>query len=601
MKIRILLFLAFMFLATGSSCDLIKKIQQKSSDSQFSRDASQMLTTVRPGVQDSSLFEPDFVFRKNGEVKAYGFLMGVKNGGNFGFNVELDEDGEAGPKQPVKIEFFQSDKLSWNKDAFNSKREFLSWLATEDVGFQDRIFVKNQPAVWLYSTNLVTEETTTEGETRTVVNEDDSTQFPVTHQLFVVIPASKLPDYKRNPTARTLVTARNPDLKQDDGSMKSYAPAKVNLTTNAVIDIAVFGDSVMWGQGLEQQFKYQTKIGRKLLQDKKLPVRLYNFAHSGAIVQVENKPCVDKSVHGEIPLGEHKLKRVECQMTEFDKVGGIPEVDLVLTNGCANDIGLMERVVPYVIISGFKEAITSAVVSALGVPGLLQPDWNQLDNDAFKSIVVDKCYTENKKNLIKLNEKFPNAKFLVTSYYSPLTDVSRFAGIRVSADMFQKSQNFFTWSSEQIQKALSEAIPQESRRNMVRFTSPAEGTIIWDYNADAGKIDDQISFRQNLCRDVGLSKDLGCLGAGVMHPNRLGAHIYAKEATDKAIALLQIGQAAGVNSGVTGKTPYLRCDERDRNTDRCWVGTVDSYKTQCAPGSCTNPTSDCIPSYNECI
>jgi hypothetical protein len=122
------------------------------------------------------------------------------------------------------------------------------------------------------------------------------------------------------------------------------------LTTKSLIpkplirpfNMIVLGDSIMWGQGLEDGQKFSTAVQQWVrAQLPGVGVRREVFAHSGAGIGPDGgdgsppKPA-------ELPTGVPSVtKQIELAKTRLGQVGVSPEqVDLVLMDGGINDVGV---------------------------------------------------------------------------------------------------------------------------------------------------------------------------------------------------------------------------------------------------------------------
>lgn len=109
-------------------------------------------------------------------------------------------------------------------------------------------------------------------------------------------------------------------------------------------NMIVLGDSVMWGQGLEDSQKFSTAVQQWVqAQFPGIEIRREVFAHSGAVIGPDggdnSAPSPPKS--GELPTGVPSVaKQMEMAKTWFRP----DQVDLVLMNGGANDVGLLNTI-----------------------------------------------------------------------------------------------------------------------------------------------------------------------------------------------------------------------------------------------------------------
>jgi len=135
------------------------------------------------------------------------------------------------------------------------------------------------------------------------------------------------------------------------------------------INIVAFGDSVMWGQGLAEQEKFRTIVKNHIHSfTPNRDVRLFNFSRSGA--KIEPRPVNGKGHLPMLPLTDppgapiqsddpaNLWGEVPWQLPSITKQYSAPqlpvtdsEVDLILLNGGADDIGLTPASGPTSILS----------------------------------------------------------------------------------------------------------------------------------------------------------------------------------------------------------------------------------------------------------
>ena len=109
----------------------------------------------------------------------------------------------------------------------------------------------------------------------------------------------------------------------------------------------VLGDSVVWGQGLNEDAKFYTLVQKGLEQQLGRRVDKLNLSHSGATILPKAKPC--PSLPGEVPMVTPTIyTQANTALSVYAAAGIKPEeVDLVLLNGGINDIGFPMIVNPF--------------------------------------------------------------------------------------------------------------------------------------------------------------------------------------------------------------------------------------------------------------
>lgn len=197
--------------------------------------------------------------------------------------------------------------------------------------------------------------------------------------------------------------------KYVDGSMKATAAsfadaAKFALTIvddSLPLNVLVLGDSIMWGQGLEQKEKFTYLLKEWLEQELDRAVNLFVYAHSGATIESYSKPHDEKIKSGKMqPLyGEVNVSfpSIGTQATmaagQLDSWHWITpdQVDLILLDGGINDVGLETILLPR---TGVTTVIRETLAKAVKPMAELVP---------------------------YLKEHFPNAKIAITNYFPILS------------------------------------------------------------------------------------------------------------------------------------------------------------------------------------
>jgi len=170
------------------------------------------------------------------------------------------------------------------------------------------------------------------------------------------------------------------------------------MPVGSTYSVAVFGDSVMWGQGLRESEKIPTCVIEGLTT--RLPrtrVTLAgNFAHSGATIGLRADGSRERGGPPKITRGTRQevnvsLPSVLDQVEQFQ--GDAAAIDLVLLNGGINDVNV-RAILP------------------------------SLDDMALKRLTQLHCHDHMKVLLEQTLAKFPNAQVVVCGYYPIITEES---------------------------------------------------------------------------------------------------------------------------------------------------------------------------------
>ncbi len=160
------------------------------------------------------------------------------------------------------------------------------------------------------------------------------------------------------------------------------------------IVMVVIGDSVAWGQGLRPENKFSCRTARWLEETTGRPVVVHVYAHAGAVIQRERAESweIKYLEKAKVSLGREvnvSFPTILEQVGEAveDQNGSLTPVDLVLLDGCINDVK--------------KERIMDPT---LGVEGL-------------KSEIKPRCDVPVRNLLDRVGKAFPNAEVIATGYF----------------------------------------------------------------------------------------------------------------------------------------------------------------------------------------
>jgi lysophospholipase L1-like esterase len=315
---------------------------------------------------------------------------------------------------------------------------------------------------------------------------------------------------------------------------------RVDIILDTIV-IAVFGDSIQWGQGLREDLKFHSIVANQLSSGGEIGVYKVVHAHSGAVIGVGNNQTKEP-VNGEVPTSYPTILQ---QLDLYD--GTAANVDYVLIDGGINDIGVEE------------------IVSPIATSNL-------------KTLAKKHCYDDMKFLLRKVTEnKFPNAKVIVTGYYPIVTDdsnlnslilllgglgllVGGLAGAIVGGAvsiaqkdiMVDRSKKFIQESMQQLKKAVDDTNTHLGGTPRVFFAQPnftsknavfASESLLWGIEPDLGPADDEAlggveQARHEACNlvvddDSNRTSLTQCVRASIGHPNVNGAKEYARVICDQ--------------------------------------------------------------------
>ncbi len=316
--------------------------------------------------------------------------------------------------------------------------------------------------------------------------------------------------------------------------------------------IGIIGDSVMWGLGLEESHKFTFLVARQIESRDGTAVIQQRFAQNGAeIVPAAGDGVCGLGCNGELPSVTTSI-RLQAELLERPEL-----LDLVVVNGCINDVG---------------------------VSRILDPE---MTGEELAELTERFCQVEMAALLRRVRERAPQARILVTGYYPIVGPESDIPGISVLASvqdvptptdanmegavselsptdfidvLVEQSRVFFEASTANLRAAVDAVAAETDGRiayvdagfqpeNAVMASDP----WLWGLTRDNERFDDlapsEIAFElfpedntQELRVDLCLAPDfpspsLLCLYVSVGHPNNRGAAAYAEAMLEQLDAL----------------------------------------------------------------
>lgn len=169
--------------------------------------------------------------------------------------------------------------------------------------------------------------------------------------------------------------------------------AKAQADKDRPLVMAVFGDSIMWGQGLKERDKFWCRVKQWVELKTRRHLKEKVYAHAGAIIEegslTEGDHEIVLNIHeqgGEVNVSFPTInQQVERAAKEFRVTG--QDVDLVLVDGCINDVNIRN---------------------------LLNAEKTEPE---IEYITRDRCGKPMERLLTRIATEFPNAYVLVIGYY----------------------------------------------------------------------------------------------------------------------------------------------------------------------------------------
>jgi len=335
----------------------------------------------------------------------------------------------------------------------------------------------------------------------------------------------------------------------------------VTIRTGPFIIIAL-GDSIMWGQGLSDavgSHKFTSLVRDWVMSSLGKPVAITSFAHSGADLNSPPNEKMRAATPGEVPNSFPTVReQLTIAATPMPAAPVNPDdVDLVLVDGCTNDIGIRTILNP---------AVDESIIAASAAT---------LCGDMTNFVMT-------------VHGTFKNAKIIVTGYFpivSPVSDLTAVGTLLADAGIviapvaaasfgipldpvsgavvgFVASE----WLKEKLAShsaiyaasttsALATAVSianantggpwatfvQPQFRDVNAYAAPA--TWLWLVPTGLFPKDEVFAERSQLCGSVmftDASQPALCVEASMGHPNVAGARAYADAITSQLAAVLPV-------------------------------------------------------------
>jgi len=351
------------------------------------------------------------------------------------------------------------------------------------------------------------------------------------------------------------------------------------------LNMLVLGDSISWGQGLKDEHKawHQTKTWLKETTGREVRERIE--AHSGAVIGTAEERGVTSSVllDGEV---NRAVPTINEQIDEALKSYPDPsQVDLVLVNGCINDVDARK------------------LLNAVNTP------------DEIHQSAEAKCGGLVENLLQRIAASFPNAHVIVTGYfpiiseettndffmrvlakrlYTPAAGAPRLNDKELRARLIAISREWYQASNHSLAEATGKIDAQLSANGSHRrvlfapvsflpeHSFRARESRLWGFDASflrkllvvltIGKValrtnDERRNQRDASCKGIFKpapgetkvdkrsreSRLMLCRIAAIGHPNRKGAVMYAEAINTQLRPLIaDSGWLPAATSGATG-------------------------------------------------
>jgi lysophospholipase L1-like esterase len=292
------------------------------------------------------------------------------------------------------------------------------------------------------------------------------------------------------------------------------------------IHMVILGDSIMWGQGLEEPDKNHTLVANMLRTcNDSLTVQKASLAHSGAIIGANNNQT-GPALPGEVLVS---LPSILQQTAQFSNPTEAAEVDVVLLDGGINDVGLTTILDPSVPLA------------------------------TLDSAVRQHCLDDMQVLLDRVTTTFTNAIIVVSGYYQIVSEESNPAAVETLLLLFRivfqnfdihardeiaaRCLRFATRSRNHLNTAVDATNQRLSGSPRVFFADPgfgpghalfASNSRLFGLTLLGGPEDPVADERHSQCLEAGRQGDglLVCERASIAHTNEAGARAYARAIFD---------------------------------------------------------------------
>lgn len=287
--------------------------------------------------------------------------------------------------------------------------------------------------------------------------------------------------------------------------------------------IVVLGDSIMWGVGLPEEWKFSTLV-QQWLQEQLggRPVTRRILAHSGAVIRPQDGDA-EPALPGEVGRRTPTITAQVSLVPEAER----ENADLVLVNGGINDVGVLE------------------VILNPGVEG---------GTEGVRRLARERVREPMKELLLLIGREFPRATVLLPGYYpivsrqTPLTEVRHAIDAAdptacaqpalcnlllpaIHDRLIRQSDAWWEEATASLEWAVAEAnrVLETTRFQFVPVPFGPEhaygtaDTYLWRIGGE----DPLAAMRAAACQEAGRS-DIYCRWASTGHPNRKGAEVYGE-------------------------------------------------------------------------
>ena len=356
-------------------------------------------------------------------------------------------------------------------------------------------------------------------------------------------------------------------------------------TLKEPVNLLVLGDSISWGQGLRDDHKASYLVKLWLEQQTGREVRQTMQAHSGAVIgpsESSTEPAARDlmlQLDGEISRADPTVnEQVDYAVKAF---GNPARVDLVVVNGCINDVDSRrllnaaytpDRIVELAqakcgppveaLLRRIASTFTSAHVIIIGYYPILT---DKTANDLFMRALAKRFYSP-QPNAPKMNDKALRARLIANSreWYHTSNQTLSAAARKVDAELTRAGSNRHVLFADPAYRPENAFAAKQTRLWGFDASWLRKMLVVFTLGRVQLRSNDELrSYRGDLCqKSISKPADetpeqkasredrlMRCRLAAVAHPNRKGAAMYA-DAIGNLLRPL-IGEAGWLTRGAS--------------------------------------------------
>jgi len=356
-------------------------------------------------------------------------------------------------------------------------------------------------------------------------------------------------------------------------------------TLKEPVNLLVLGDSISWGQGLRDDHKASYLVKLWLEQQTGREVRQSMQAHSGAVIG-PSESSTDPAARDAALQLDGELSRADPTVNEqvdyaVKALGNPARVDLVVVNGCINDVDSRrllnaaytpDRIVELAqakcgppveaLLRRIASTFTSAHVIIIGYYPILT---DKTANDLFMRALAKRFYSP-QPNAPKMNDKALRARLIANSreWYHTSNQTLSAAARKVDAELTRAGSNRHVLFADPAYRPENAFAAKQTRLWGFDASWLRKMLVVFTLGRVQLRSNDELrSYRGDLCKKS-ISKPadetpeqkasredrlMRCRLAAVAHPNRKGAAMYA-DAIGNLLRPL-IGEAGWLTRGAS--------------------------------------------------